>query len=174
MSGMLRSLAARGVLMLALSGVVSGCTSRTTNIGDRSGRTGPQIDSTIVAPSTHEAMLRNPGDLTIVRLGILQGYISRYWEQHQRIPAILGELNSVEPAGFARARKDGWGREIRYRQILPLHELRSAGADGEFDTGDDVVITGHRGRARPCAILDGTGRRFDFASDPPPCPEIGS
>jgi hypothetical protein len=72
----------------------------------------------------------------------------------QRIGNWLGKADSdVDPArlnmdAIARAlsldedsRMDGWGSPIRYRyQRSGGFVLRSAGPDGEFDTGDDVVF----------------------------------
>jgi hypothetical protein len=35
--------------------------------------------------------------------------------------------------------KDGWDRDLRYDLAPPSYAIRSAGADGAFDTVDDVV-----------------------------------
>jgi hypothetical protein len=47
---------------------------------------------------------------------------------------------------------DVWGRAIRYAPEGSGFELRSAGSDGAWDTGDDVAATGRQGRDRPCTL----------------------
>jgi hypothetical protein len=120
----------------------------------------------------HETMLSNPRDLTIVRLGILHGYVYRYWEANQRIPQELAALNEVEHEGTTAASVDGWGRIVRYDTSDSVYEFRSAGEDGQFDTADDPIVVGVAGRSRPCRIQYGDGRVFDFSEEAPFCPSM--
>lgn len=65
---------------------------------------------------------------------------------------------------------DLWGRPVRYTRQAREFEVRSAGPDGGFDTGDDIVVAGELGRTLSCAFRTERGM---VACDepPPPCPE---
>lgn len=65
---------------------------------------------------------------------------------------------------------DIWRRPVRYQHQEREFEVRSAGPDGVFDTGDDIAVAGQLGRTLPCAFRTGRGV---VACDepPPPCPE---
>jgi hypothetical protein len=64
---------------------------------------------------------------------------------------------------------DIWRRPVRYHHHDRDFEVRSAGADGEFDTNDDIVVNGRLGQTLPCAFR--TERGTDTCNEPPPyCP----
>lgn len=127
-------------------------------------------DTTPPVPRVRETMLRDPRDLTMVQLVILQGYTHRYWNANRRLPLALDSLASLDPEVARVNSVDGWGHEVRFQSTVSEYELRSAGADGTFDTSDDLVVTGISARARPCRIDYGDGRVFDFGQEPPLCP----
>ena len=53
-------------------------------------------------------------------------------------PGTLEALRIFHPT--AAAPPDAWGRRIRYEKLSDSSfRLRSAGPDGEFETGDDIV-----------------------------------
>jgi hypothetical protein len=60
---------------------------------------------------------------------------------------------------------DVWGRALRYQVDGREYELRSAGPDGDFDTADDIFVTGRLGRNRPCEWWQGRS----IATGGPPC-----
>ena len=64
---------------------------------------------------------------------------------------------------------DAWERRVRYTPQEWEFELRSAGGDGVFATGDDVVVTAPLGRAVPCEFQAG-GETATCDAPPPPCP----
>lgn len=64
---------------------------------------------------------------------------------------------------------DAWERGVRYTPQGLTFELRSAGGDGTFATGDDIVVTAPLGRTIGCEFqAGGETRRCD--APPPPCP----
>ena len=80
-------------------------------------------------------------------------YVDRYGQQHGSLPATLAPVL----ASSERAREQGldpWGRTVRYTFRERNYELRSAGADGSFDTADDIVVLGQLGRNVPCELRD--------------------
>lgn len=98
-----------------------------------------------------------------VLLGLYQGEIIRYFERHNRLPARLEDANpSNKPA------VDAWGRQVRYLTVSEAYELRSAGADSQLETPDDIYFVAHATRRRPC-ILVVAGRVFDHADGDAVC-----
>ena len=63
---------------------------------------------------------------------------------------------------------DAWNRAIQYEALGRRFELRSAGPDGMFGTGDDIVVQSELGRTIPCAFATGEGERT-CSSPPPEC-----
>jgi hypothetical protein len=57
------------------------------------------------------------------------------------------ERNHAEPT-------DVWGRRLRYRVQGSRFQLSSAGSDGQFESGDDIVAQGLLGREEPCELRD--------------------
>ncbi len=66
-------------------------------------------------------------------------YVMVYHDRTGRLPETLDDLvrAGLEPTVGL---EDGWGRRLRYLRVGDSFELRSAGADGEFDTSDDYVL----------------------------------
>jgi len=78
--------------------------------------------------------------LTEVNLNTLEQAITIFIGQEGRVPTSLKELRQTRL--LTAATVDAWGREIRYEPIDDSRfRLRSAGADGVFDTADDIVRT---------------------------------
>jgi hypothetical protein len=69
---------------------------------------------------------------------------------HGELPA---ELSADLP--IANRPRDRWGRTVRFTPSGLRFELRSAGGDGIFGTGDDIVAAGQVGRNRPCEMVIG-------------------
>lgn len=78
-----------------------------------------------------------------------------------QLPTSLGE---IEPfLSTPGLRKDAWGHEFRYNAANGAYDLRSAGADGEFDTADDITAD----QVRLSFLVPPGG----FGNRPPvPCP----
>ncbi len=91
--------------------------------------------------SVHEAGARL---YTIVRT------VDRVGRNAGSLPRTLAEIGGDPDVAAA----DPWGRAFRYSPIANRFEIRSAGRDGSFGSGDDIVATGRMGRAMPCEIRD--------------------
>jgi len=77
-------------------------------------------------------------DLTKVNLVQLEKIIAERIASEGQAPADLKELQRFQP--IAVSFLDAWGREIRYERLSDSSfRLTSAGADGEFDTDDDIL-----------------------------------
>lgn len=77
-------------------------------------------------------------DLTKVNLETLSREIQSYAAEAEGLPETLEALRRFHPT--AAALPDAWGRKIRYERLSDSSfRLRSAGPDGAFETGDDIV-----------------------------------
>jgi len=77
-------------------------------------------------------------DLTKVNLVQLEKIIAERIASEGQAPADLKELQRFQPIVVSFL--DAWGREIRYERLSDSSfRLTSAGADGEFDTDDDIL-----------------------------------
>src|SRR5512135_1286769 len=77
-------------------------------------------------------------ELTGVNLETLAREILLYAGEAEGLPESLEALRRLHPAAASAA--DAWGRKIRYERLSDSSfRLRSAGPDGVFDTGDDIV-----------------------------------
>lgn len=77
-------------------------------------------------------------DLTKVNLDTLGNIIAGRLGDEGRAPADLNELQRLQP--MAASALDAWGRKIRYEKLSDSSfRLTSAGPDGEYGTGDDIV-----------------------------------
>jgi len=77
----------------------------------------------------------------------LRRQITLYFESHGVAP---DRVDQSYPPGPEREwivdyRHDAWGREYRYTPLRTDYELRSAGADGQFGTSDDIVVSRLKG-----------------------------
>ena len=80
-------------------------------------------------------------ELTSVNLEQLSRAVQEWMSEHEgQVPETLKELQGGRSYGLSLT--DGWGRDIRYQKLSDSSfELRSAGADGKFQTEDDIVKT---------------------------------
>ena len=77
-------------------------------------------------------------DLTKVNLATLEKIIAERNAAEGHVPADIRELQRIQPMPISTV--DAWGREIRYEKLSDAgFRLISAGADGQFGTGDDIV-----------------------------------
>lgn len=77
-------------------------------------------------------------DLTAVNLESISREVLTYAADGQGLPESLDALGRSRPLGAAVL--DAWGRKIRYERLSESSfRLRSAGPDGSFETGDDIV-----------------------------------
>ncbi len=76
--------------------------------------------------------------LTEVNLESLSREVLSYTSEGEGLPETLEALRRFHPT--AAALPDAWGRKIRYERLSDsTFRLRSAGPDGVFETGDDIV-----------------------------------
>lgn len=84
---------------------------------------------------------------TELRMIGLRHWIDIYRSRHQcRLPDHIAELGPEDPAEptlapFERFYLDGWGRQFLYKRVGTGMELRSAGADGQMETPDDMIFS---------------------------------
>ena len=77
-------------------------------------------------------------DLTRVNLESLSRLVLSITSEGEGLPDTLKALRRFNPA--ASVPTDAWGRTIRYEKLSDSSfRLRSAGPDGVFETGDDIV-----------------------------------
>ncbi len=77
-------------------------------------------------------------DLTKVNLATLERIIVERTAADGQVPADLKALQRLQP--MAASVLDAWGRKIRYEKLSDSgFRLTSAGPDGEYGTGDDIV-----------------------------------
>ena len=76
--------------------------------------------------------------LTEVNLESLSRQVLSYATEGEGLPETLEALRRFHPT--AGTLSDAWGRKIRYERLSDSSfRLRSAGPDGLFETGDDIV-----------------------------------
>ena len=96
-------------------------------------KTGGKANIEVMVDKYAEAKI----DLTKVNLATLERIIAGQMGTEGQAPADLKELRRFQPALSTR---DAWGREIRYERLSDSSfRLTSAGPDGEYGTGDDIV-----------------------------------
>jgi hypothetical protein len=77
-------------------------------------------------------------ELTRVNLEALSREVLSFAADGTGLPETLEALRRFHPTAGAQA--DAWGRKIRYERLSEdAFRLRSAGPDGSFETGDDIV-----------------------------------
>lgn len=159
--------------LLLLCSTIVACTSRSQHrVGQV--RTPPDAAVRTDTPGNPgfrlpETMLDDKNTLTLTYLGTLHTYVGRFTAAHGRIPGQLVELRSISAEGFDLASVDGWGNAVQYEANGASYRLRSAGADSDFGTSDDLILASALGRSTPCFVVSGDGRRFDFGRDAPAC-----
>ena len=86
-----------------------------------------------------DSYLESRIELTKVNLETMAREIQSYAaEAEGNLPETLEAMRRLHPAAAAAA--DAWGRRIRYERLSDSgFRLRSAGPDGAFGTGDDLV-----------------------------------
>jgi hypothetical protein len=83
----------------------------------------------------------DPWARTRPRIVAAQEYLIRFCATFHRYPDRLVEAFPPRSNWAMEYDRDAWGRLLRYRATGSDYELRSAGADGVFDTNDDLVGT---------------------------------
>ena len=81
---------------------------------------------------------------TQAQLGEIRQGIQRYRLENAQVPQAEGFtalIDSLSPRYLGRViRFDSWSNPFRYKALGPENfDLRSAGPDGEFQTGDDIL-----------------------------------
>ena len=78
-------------------------------------------------------------DATRSDLEITTSFIRSYAEEHGRLPKSLAEM--WVDVGKTGVRVDGWNQPLSYSVLNSnVVELVSAGRDGQFGTGDDIIL----------------------------------
>jgi hypothetical protein len=76
--------------------------------------------------------------LTATNLEALAREVLTFAAEGEGLPGALEDLRRVHPTAGSAA--DAWGRRIRYERLSDTDfRLTSAGPDGVFGTGDDIV-----------------------------------
>lgn len=88
-----------------------------------------------------------PHEATRRRMRVLAQWIERYQKSNGSLPKRIEEIVHPDPSdpNFQPPGKwwsDLWKRPFRYTASASSYELRSAGEDGVFGTGDDLTLTG--------------------------------
>jgi hypothetical protein len=88
-----------------------------------------------------------PAQETEAKFRIVDSMILTYCKERNTLPRRLVSVLSVGAADPLLKPEpeyllDGWGHQFRYRLMGPSYEIRSAGPDGKFRTGDDIVSAG--------------------------------
>lgn len=126
------------------------------------------IPAEVVTMSDTEVELaRGPENATAMRLGNLVLHVNRYGQTTGSLPQDLTPVIGTSSRN-ALLSTDLWGRPARYTRVGVTFELRSAGEDGEFNSPDDVWVTGQFGRDVACTMQI-KDRRIDFPEFEPPC-----
>lgn len=140
--------------------------------------TGKHTGTAIVVSEPEAERFGGPENATGVRLGNLQHLVYEFEQAHARLPDGIEEVlssaarrNPGVRVDFTILREDLWGRRVLYRRTGAAYEVRSAGADGAFDTPDDILVSGVPGREMPCFALVGS-RVVEFGEVKPPCPRV--
>jgi hypothetical protein len=85
-----------------------------------------------------DAYLESKVELTGVNMESLSREVLLFAAESEGLPGTLGALRRFHPT--AGALTDGWGRAFRYEKLSEeSFRLSSAGPDGAFGTGDDIV-----------------------------------
>jgi hypothetical protein len=124
-------------LCLTLALGVAGCRGEAERPGE------PPADTIAPIGTGTESLL------TRERLELIEGWIRASIARDGGAPRSLDAVRPPEDEAeryvpLERYLRDGWGRAIEY-QYAPKtrsYELRSSGADGVFDTADDITRSG--------------------------------
>lgn len=161
-------------LVMVLLGVATACQGpKSKEMGRVIPQPVPLPPSSASGPETMrvpETVFQDRATLTLMRMNLLGGYLNMFVAAHSKLPSHFEELRTFSNGGFEIASVDGWSRKIEYGAADDRqYTFRSAGADAEFGTTDDVLYAGLSGRSEPCLILPGDGRRFVLGTDEPDC-----
>ena len=97
-------------------------------------KTGGESNIKVMVDQYAEAKI----DLTKVNLATLERIIAGQMGSEGQVPADLKELQRLQPMAVSAV--DAWGREIRYEKLSDSSfRLTSAGPDGQYGTGDDIM-----------------------------------
>ena len=151
------STAARRLMpaVLALSIPLGGCTGQTDSPSER-GRPDTSAGASAVASESSRGSTFTDGraeinptplEVTQRRMRIVARALEEVRQSTGRYPAdvrAILDLPIADPNLRPKERWliDGWNRPLRYVLQSSGYELRSAGEDGRFQSGDDVVQAG--------------------------------
>jgi hypothetical protein len=89
--------------------------------------------------ATVDAQQRMNVDLTRANMATLARAIDIFTATEGRLPGDLMDLSRARL--LTGATTDSWGRAVKYEKVLDSgFRLTSAGLDGKFNTGDDIVL----------------------------------
>ena len=91
---------------------------------------------------TEGSIFPDPAMRSEVRLDLLTAAIRQYVAENGRLPTVLDAVAPPPGSNPNTLQLDAWRRPVRFTPAGNAYELRSAGADGVFDTPDDLVVTG--------------------------------
>ena len=108
-------------------------------------------DSPMPAGFPVPANAGDPLNLTRARLTRIRGFLLDAASTGAELPSSLEQAlpSGLAPRSRSEMVRDGWDRPLRYRRFQGDFEVRSAGPDGRFDTGDDMVATRSTSPAPP-------------------------
>jgi hypothetical protein len=96
---------------------------------------------------TEETLEPDPLVRSWDRVYVLRRRLLGLVQQRQELPDNLSKL--LVPEDFIPYDRDAWGRAIRYTRGSSTFEIRSAGPDGCYDSGDDIIATAAMISPRP-------------------------
>jgi len=112
-------------------------------------------------PTVARESIGDPNVAAMVKLYPVHRAAQQFWQQHGRLPADVREF--VDSS--SEYRYDPWKHEVLYEQLGLAYEIRSRGADGMPNSGDDVVLLGAAGQDMPCFIGHGNGLTLDLTKE---------
>jgi hypothetical protein len=126
----------------------SGCDDPARDTVPQRPRPGDWVSSGAAGPHTEYDYNPRPEDRTAARVGLVWNVLRRSLREKGRLPATLEEEFGDMRIGVDPYH-DGWGHELRYTPRGDRFELRAAGPDGCFGTGDDLIATETEALPRP-------------------------
>ena len=119
---------ARGLVLAVLLAVIAVYFLFFTKVGEDKGGLEVMVDKYA------EAKVK----LTAANLEALAREVLTFAAEAEGLPEKLEDLRRVHPT--AGSLPDAWGRRVRYERLSETSfRLASAGPDGAFGTGDDIV-----------------------------------
>ena len=130
----------------------------------------PLLVSSLPVVEARPATARDSVLLTGRRLVRFARGVDETGRRRGGLPPSMQTVPGYPRAGDGWEFADAWERAVRYVPRGRTFEMRSSGADGAFDTRDDIVVSAELGRTIPCAFQTEDGA-VTCEDAPPPCPE---